>query len=379
MRVSLVTETYPPEINGVALTVQSLAHGLRDLGHEVSLVRPRQSESDAAESNDGLSELLVPGAALPRYPGLRFGMPVIGRLRSFWKMQKPDAVYIATEGPLGWAAVRAARQLSLPAASGFHTRFDDYFNHYGMKFLTPMVFAWLRRFHNAAQATIVPTRELQDFLTANGFRNVCRMGRSVDMDRFDPARRDDALRAHWGLGPDDLAVVNVGRIAPEKNLDLAVRTFRAIANEHPRAKFVWVGDGPARAALADGNPDFIFAGMRHGEDLGRHYASGDLFLFSSLSETFGNVTLEAMASGLATVAFDYGAAREYMTSHTLGRAIACDDADAFIAAALTLAADADLRRSIGANARAALLSAGTGSIAQRFADLLAGLRLREAA
>ena len=106
-----------------------------------------------------MSELLVPGAALPRYPGLRFGMPVIGRLRSFWKMQKPDAVYIATEGPLGWAAVRAARQLSLPAASGFHTRFDDYFNHYGMKFLTPMVFAWLRRFHNAAQATIVPTRE----------------------------------------------------------------------------------------------------------------------------------------------------------------------------------------------------------------------------
>src|SRR6202008_2430315 len=127
------------------------------------------------------------------------------------------------------------------------------------------------------------------------------------------ARRDEALRASWGAGPRQLVVIHVGRIAPEKNLDLAVRSFRAIQDVAADARFVWVGDGPARAALAAENSDFVFAGVRRGEELARHYASADLFVFPSLTETFGNVTLEALASGVPTVAFDYGAARERVT------------------------------------------------------------------
>lgn len=377
MHVSIVTETYPPEINGVALTVQSLARGLKQLGHEISLIRPRQPDTDGDETE--FNEMLVPGAALPRYPGLRFGMPTYGRIRDFWQASRPDAVYAATEGPLGWAAVRAARQAGIPAATGFHTRFDDYFGHYGMKFLTPMVFAWLRRFHNRAQATLVPTRELQDFLIDKGFKNVRLLRRSVDTQLFDPRRREESLRTQWGAAADNLVVIYVGRIAPEKNLDLAVRAFRAIAHDVPNARFVWVGDGPDRARLAHGNPDFIFAGVRRGDDLARHYASGDLFLFPSLTETFGNVTLEAMASGVATVAFDYGAAREHITDPSLGRALPCDDADAFVTAALKLAADAALRRTIAANARNAMEELSGDSVAERFADLLRSLSLKRAA
>lgn len=377
MHCSIVTETWPPEINGVALTVRGLARGLSELGHEVSLARPRQPADPDTPAE--FEQLLVPGAGLPRYPGLRFGMPVQGRIKAFWQRRRPDAVYIATEGPLGWAALRAARRLGIPAATGFHTRFDDYIGHYGLKFLTPVVFAWLRRFHNSGQATLVPTRELRDFLASRGFDKVRLLRRSVNTRLFDPARRDEALRAEWGLAPDDLAVIYVGRIAPEKNLDLAVRSFRAIAARDPRARFVWVGDGPSRAKLAEQNADFLFAGVRRGEDLARHYASGDLFLFPSLSETFGNVTVEAMASGVATVAFGYGAAREYITDPSLGRAVPCDNASAFEAAALELAADRALRVATGRAARAALVEENVDGVASRFAGLLHDLSLEKAA
>lgn len=377
MHICLISETYPPEINGVALTVRTLARSLAEQGHAVSLIRPRQPDVPAQAPE--FDELLVPSAALPRYPGLRIGMPVVGRIREAWRRQRPDAVYAATEGPLGWAGVRAARRLGIPVATGFHTRFDDYFGHYGLRFLTPMVFAWLRRFHNHAQATLVPTEQLRAFLTDKGFNNAQVLRRAIDTRRFDPAFRDPALRRDWGLGDDDLAVLCVGRIAPEKNLDLAVRAFRAIAADHPRARLVLVGDGPAREELARANPDFIFTGMQLGEDLSRHYASGDLFVFPSLTETFGNVTLEAMASGVATVAFDYGAAHEHITDPSLGRAIPCGDEATFIAAATELANDPARRRRMANAGRAALSGLDPSSLADRFVALMRELQPRSAA
>lgn len=368
MHICLVTETFTPEINGVALTLRTLAHALHGLGHEVSLVRPRQPQASGAPS--GFDELLVPGAPLPRYPGLRFGMPVVGRLRRHWRRRRPDAIYVATEGPLGWAAVRAARTLHIPVATGFHTRFDSYFSHYGLPFLAPLAFAWLRRFHNHGGMTLVPTAQLRDFLSGQGFANVQVLRRAVDTRRFDPARRDPALRHSWQLDDDGLAVLYSGRMAPEKNLDLAVRAFRAMATVHPRARFILVGDGPARGAMERAHPDLHFAGLRLDEDLARHYASADVFLFPSLTETFGNVTLEAMASGLATVAFDYGAAREYIRDTSRGSLVPCGDERAFIAAAIELARDAELRRNLGKAARASLLGEDAEGLARRFVALL---------
>jgi glycosyltransferase involved in cell wall biosynthesis len=370
MRFAIVTETYPPEVNGVALTVQGLETGLRQRGHAVSLVRPRQ----ATDTGEGLDDtLLVRGARLPRYPGLKFGLPATRRLLALWKESPPDAIYVATEGPLGWSAVRAARRLGIPVATGFHTRFDEYMRDYGARFLEHTALRWMRRFHNGAQATLVPTRELAGFLQAQGFRHVVRLARAVDAQHFSPSRRDDALRAHWGLQPDDLAVIYVGRIAAEKNLDLSIRAFGAIRQRHPTAKFVWVGDGPIRERLAQEHPDFIFCGVQRGEALARHFASGDLFLFSSHSETFGNVTLEAMASGVPTVAFNYGAAREHLVDGVHGAAV--EDDDAFLAAAQRLAADPALRRAMGEAAATAMRALRPEQVAADFDALLTDLAL----
>lgn len=375
MRFAIVTETYPPEVNGVALTVQGLEQGLRGLGHTVDLVRPRQPGTPEP-AHDG--SLLVHGAPLPRYPGLRFGLPAGRRLIARWRTHRPDAIYVATEGPLGWSAVRTAKRLGIPATTGFHTRFDDYVERYGAGFLTPLVFSWLRRFHNGADATLVPTQELADFLHGNGFKRVELLRRAVDTTLFDPAKRDPALRAAWDLADDALAVIYVGRIAPEKNLSLAIRAFREIRQNissrgGPDAKFIWVGDGPSRVPLAEANPDFIFCGVQRGDALVRHFASGDLFLFPSTTETFGNVTLEAMASGVATVAYDYGAAREHLRSGEHGFAIRNDDEEGFVAAALRLARDPALRARMGAAARTSVAHLDPGSVSQRFGELLCGL------
>jgi glycosyltransferase involved in cell wall biosynthesis len=367
MRYAIVSETYPPEVNGVALTVQGLEQGLRERGHEVSLLRPRQlGESTSSDAN----QMLLRGAPLPRYPGLRFGLPATRRLLSAWRAAPPDAIYVATEGPLGWSALRAANRLGIPAATGFHTRFDDYVGRYGAAFLAPWVFGWLRRFHNRGDVTLVPTAELQQQLRDLGFARVQRLARAVDTRQFHPGWRDVALRAQWGLGDDELAVLCVGRLAVEKNLDLAIRAFRAVKVAHPRARLVMVGDGPLRAALQAANRDIVFAGTQRGDALSRHYASADLFLFPSLSETFGNVTLEAMASGLPTVAFDYGAAREHLADDRHGALVARGDADGFVRSAAALAS-CDSLYVRGEAARAAVRHLHPDAVARDFARCLA--------
>ena len=373
MRYSIVTETYPPEVNGVALTVQSKERGLRARGHEVDVVRPRQSDGQAREAH----ELLTRSAQIPGYPGMRFGFPSHHALREVWTRRRPDAIYIATEGPLGWSAMRTAKRMGIPVASGFHTRFDEYTRDYGVGFLQPLALRWMRGFHNASAATLVPTCELADFLRARDFSKVVHLPRAVDTTRFDPARRSTALRAAWGVGETGLAVIYLGRIAAEKNLSLAVRAFRALQQQRPDAKFVWVGEGPELAAIRNANPDFIFSGLQRGDAVANHFASADLFLFPSHSETFGNVTIEAMASGVATVAFRYGAAREHLRNGLHGAAI--DDDEAFVASACGIACDDQLRQEMGLAAREAVRKLRPAQVASDFDDILQNIiRLRSA-
>jgi len=368
MRIGIVTETYPPEINGVALTVHHLAAGLAARGHSIDLIRPRQPESHADER--GIDAFEVPGIGLPRYPGLRLGLPAGRRLQQRWLQQRPDAIYVATEGPLGWSAMRAAGQLGIPLSSGFHTRFDHYAGHYGVRLLTPLVRAYLRRFHRRAMATLVPTSTLAQELHAMGIANACLLRRAVDTKLFHPDRRDAALRASWGIDALTPVVLYVGRIAPEKNLQLAVQAFRAIQQQAPQARYVWVGEGPARAALQAANPDFIFAGAQRGEALARHYASADLFPFPSLSETFGNVVIEAMAAGLPVVAFAQGAALEHLADGINGYAIEPGDAAAFVQAAATLASNPALIRHMGRAAHAGVAGLSPDAVIRDFETLL---------
>ncbi len=368
MRIGIVSETYPPEINGVALTVHSLAAGLAARGHQVDLIRPRQSQPHHDEP--GIDVLNVRGAALPRYPGLRFGLPAGRTLRQHWRQQRPDAIYVATEGPLGWSAVRAAARLGIPISSGFHTRFDSYANHYGLGLLTPLVRGYLRRFHQRAAATLVPTDALAQELHAMGIRNARLLRRAVDTQLFHPNQRDDKLRDSWCVDAATPVVLYVGRIAPEKNLELAVQAFRAIQQRVPQARYVWVGDGPARAALETAHPDFIFAGVQRDEALARHFASADLFPFPSLSETFGNVILEALAAGLPVVAYAEGAAREHLIDGVNGYCIESGNTSAFVDAAARLASNPGLIRHMGRAAHVGVAGLSPDAVIRDFENLL---------
>jgi glycosyltransferase involved in cell wall biosynthesis len=373
MRIAIVSETYPPEINGVALTVQSLVHGLAGLGHQIELIRPRQGSGIDAREPAGVETREVRGTALPRYPGLRLGLPAGRALRRRWADLPPDALYIATEGPLGWSALSAAHRLGIPCATGFHTRFDTYAGHYGVGFLTPAVLGYLRRFHRRADATLVPTQALAQELQELGVGNVRLLRRAVDTQQFHPGRRDTALRAQWGVGSDTPVMLYVGRIAAEKNLQLAVRTYQAVRQHCPDLRYVWVGDGPARAALQAAHPEFIFAGLQRGEALARHYASADVFAFPSRSETFGNVILEALASGLPVVSYNEAAAREHLTDGVNGFCIETGDEAAFMRSTTMLCSNPALIRHMGRAAHASMASLAPTAVIREFEQLLGSL------
>lgn len=368
LHLAIVTETYPPEINGVAMTLARLAAALRDNGHRVSVVCPRRAERTAGHAGADLRE--VAGLPLPGYRDLRFGLPAAGTLHRLWRRDQPDVAYVATQGPLGASAVRTARRLGVPVVSGFHTNFHIYCRHYRLGWLEPAVLAYLRRFHNRTGATLVPTAALQRDLATHGLRNVQVLGRGIDTDLFNPARRDARLRAAWGLADDAIAVIYVGRLAAEKNLQLAVRAFRALQGVRPEARFVLVGDGPLAARLRAEHPDFVFCGMQTGEALAAHYASGDLFLFPSLTETFGNVLLEALASGLAVVAYDYAAAGQHIRPYENGLTAPCGNEALFLQQALTLLTDGALRQTVRTNARRQALTQSWPQIGAQFEALL---------
>lgn len=347
VRLLIVTETYPPEINGVAMTTGRMVAGLRARGHWVGLVRPRRGKGDA----DAAPEWTVPGVPLPNYPGVKLGLPAWRRLSGLMRSQRPDVVHIVTEGPLGWAALWADRRLGLPVTSGYHTHFDQYSGHYGLGWIAPLVTRSLDALHRRCQATLVPAAELAPALAARGIPNVQVVGRGVDTDLFNPGRRSPELRRAWGVnGEETLVCLHVGRLAPEKNLDLVVRAFDAIAREWPGTRMVWVGEGPALPRLRAAHPGHIFVGARVGEDLARHYASADLFLFASLSETWGNVLGEAMASGLGVVAFRRAAGASLVRHGENGMAPMPGDAAGFIAAACRLAGEGELRGRLGRQA-----------------------------
>jgi glycosyltransferase involved in cell wall biosynthesis len=349
VNLAYVTETYPPELNGVALTVQRTVKYLRAQGHRVELVRPRNA-ADARRPAVG-DEILVGGVPLPRYPGLQMGLPAPQRLASRWREQRPDLVHIATEGPLGGSALAVARWLGVPVTTDYRTNFQHYSGHYGLGLLEGPIDAYLRLFHNGGELTFAPTATLARELSAKGYRNVRTIGRGIDTDAFSPAQRCAALRESWGLDEDGVAVLHVGRLAPEKNPQLALRAWQLISERTPNARLVWVGDGPLRPELERAAPEAVFAGAQRGQALAGYYASGDLLLFPSTTETFGNVTLEAMASGIAIVAFDCAAAGQHLVDGRSARLAAPGDEVAFVLAALALARSPLRRAALAREAR----------------------------
>ncbi len=366
LHIALVTETFPPEVNGVAMTLGRLVEGTARRGHRVDVIRPRQHKGDAEAQADGIHQAPVPGVPLPRYQGLKMGLPARGRLLRRWRADRPDVVHIATEGPLGLTALMAARKLDIPISSGFHTNFHQYGKHYGYGPLLRGVVGYLRWVHNRTGCTMVPSEQTRGELDADGFKRIVVVSRGVDTELFGPHRRDPELRQQWGAGEEDLVCGYIGRVAGEKDIPLSIEAYRRIAAKVPSAKMVIVGDGPARPGLEKKHPDLIYAGMQRGEDLARHYASCDCFLFGSVTETFGNVVTEGMASGLCVLAYDYAAPGRFIDDGVNGLLAEFENREAFLAGADRIADDPAIVSRLGAAARETVADLGWDRVVDTF-------------
>jgi glycosyltransferase involved in cell wall biosynthesis len=348
MRLVLVTETFPPEVNGVARTLGRWLDALRQRGHAVQVIRPRQLPERGTVNR-------VLGLRIPLYPELRFGLASPWRVARALARARPELVHIATEGPLGLAALLAARQLGVPVAASFHTNFDYYAEHYGLGPLTRVIVHYLRWFHNRAAMTLVPSAGTRRRLDELGFRHVEVWSRGVDGDHFHPRFRDPALRRQLGLEADDCLILYVGRLAAEKNMAALLEAFgrlraRLDVRRRERLRLALIGDGPMAASLRALNvPGVVLPGMKLGLELARWYASADVFAFPSISETFGNVVLEALASGVPVVAYDCLGVNEQVTHEANGLLVppAADLAEALG----RLIEQTSLRRRLGREAR----------------------------
>ena len=320
LRIAIVTETWPPEINGVALSMMQLCQGLQRLGHKILLVRPVQKEA-CTEFNPE-QECLVMSQPIPKYPSVQFGWPQYLKVSKAFEQFAPDVVHIVTEGPLGLTALQAAKSKKIAVSSGFHSAFQDFSRFFDLAFLVKPIQRYLTWFHNSTDVTCVPSQYTEQAL--RGFGVTCPLvvvGRGVDTAKFSPKHRSQRLRQQWGVDIDTRVMLYVGRLSPEKEVDVLIKSFHALqAQQGVNIKFVIVGDGPDRIRLSKmtTSKDVIFMGSLGGHELATAYASADVFTFASQADTFGNVVLEAIASGLPVIAYDYVCAHQHVKHNITG-------------------------------------------------------------
>ena len=242
------------------MTLHRLLLGLQKKGFKTTIIRPRQKSEPAKRFP--YEEHLVAGIPIPCYPELRFGITTTNHLKKIWRAKRPTLIHIATEGPLGLCALRAARSLEIPVISSFHTNFHQYGKYYELPFLIKGAFAYLRYFHNRTRATYAPSDDLIENLKAAGFKNLRKMERGVDAQLFDPSKRSSELRLSWGANKETPVFAYVGRIASEKNIPFALKCFQEVRKKLPGAIMVVVGDGPLRKELEKNIPKLFFAVRR---------------------------------------------------------------------------------------------------------------------
>jgi phosphatidylinositol alpha 1,6-mannosyltransferase len=348
MRIAIVTESFPPDVNGVANSVVRVAEHLVRRGHTPVVIAP--APSPAARGTAGIHPypvIRVASVALPRYRGFRVGLPT-PRLADALTSHAPDVVHLASPFVLGARAAVLAEQLRLPSVAVYQTDVASYARAYRLGWGEAAAWRWLRNIHNSAHRTLAPSTSAAADLVDHGVRRVRLWGRGVDAVRFDPAKRNELVRRVLAPGGEVL-VGYVGRLAAEKRVDLLAHTC-----EIPGVRVVVIGDGPARRDLERALPRALFLGARHGEQLARLYASLDIFAHTGPYETFGQTVQEALASGLPVVAPAAGGPVDLVRPGITGILVAPRDAAAIAAAVGSLAVDAERRRAYGVAARAGI-------------------------
>jgi len=366
MRLTLVTETFAPQVNGVSRTLGQLVRHMEGAGDSVQVIHP-----DYGKTLRGPDDHQVASVSMPFYPEVIIPRPPFAPVRRAIAAFGPDLIHVATEATLGLGVLNFALGRAIPTVSSFHTNFDQYCDHYRVGWAKGAAWRYLRWFHNRTRETYVPSRATIGELEARGFERLVLWPRGVDGDLFRPDRPGRArIREALGFGPDDVVIGHVSRLAAEKNVMHLAEALRTVGAARPNVRFLFVGDGPARAELeAEMGPNARFVGYRGGEDLADHYAAADLFAFASLTETFGNVVLEALASGLPVVAIRAGGVGEIVRSGETGILVEPDDPPSAMAGALIgLVDDPALRREMAESARSYALTQTWDAIMGRLRD-----------
>lgn len=348
LRLALFSDTYAPQVNGVARTLERLVAAVRARGGEARVFTT--TDPDALPDGAVRRAASIPFWA---YPQLRIAAPVGGGAWRDLRAWRPTLVHAATPFGMGLAGRRAATRLGIPFVSSYHTHFSAYVRFYRLGLLERPTWSFMRWFHNGGARTFCPSRAIAAELDAHGFDNLRIWPRGIDTARFNPGYRSEALRGRLGADAGTTIVAYVGRIAPEKGLDLALEAMRKVnAAEPGRIAFALAGDGPYEAhCRAAAPPGTVFMGRIVGEDLSAFYASADIFIFPSVTDTFGNVLLEAMASGLGVVGAEYGTTTELLADGR-GLTFPAGDSDAMAARILDLVRLPDERAAVSARARA---------------------------
>jgi phosphatidylinositol alpha 1,6-mannosyltransferase len=348
VRIAYVTESFPPDVNGVASTAMRVAEHLAARGHDPVVIAPEPARRRPSVRTE-FPVVRVPSVGLPLYPGLRVGLPG-APVRAAIGSHRADLVHLAGPVMLGASAGSAARQLGLPVVAVYATDMAAYARAYRLGSAGESVsWRYMRRIHNSATRTLAPSSATAAALRTHGFERVHVWGRGVDTVRFDPSRRSHQLRSE--LAPRGEVIVGyVGRLAAEKRLDLLIEVTRQSG-----VRLVIVGAGPAEMSVRRALPSALFLGQRQGDELARVYASLDIFVHSGPHETFGNTLQEAAASGLPVVAPAAGGPLDLVEDGVTGFLVAPGDAAALAGAVSVLAARPELRAAQGVAARAAVL------------------------
>lgn len=310
MRIALFSEVYWPMVSGVGVTLERMIGGLRARGHELRVYTANYPLPAGQGERSYVHR--SPSVPLFLYPDVHWAFPNQRDIAEDLARFQPDVVHVATEFALGLAGAKAARQLNVPLIASAHTDYGKYAARYGVRWVLGMGYMYARWFYGQAEKVLVPSRIFQETLAGQGVHHTGLWTRGVDPLHFHPRFRDDAYRARFGVGPDDLLVTYIGRLAREKDIMRLVKAWEALRPVRGNAQLVLVGQGPLEETLRRRPvPGIHLTGLRSGDELSEAYASADLFVFPSATETFGNSLLEAMASGLPSLAVSAGGVLEF--------------------------------------------------------------------
>jgi len=312
LRLALFSDTYPPQINGVAPTLARLVKAVEARGGEVQVVTVSDPDAPADPQVERW-----PSIPFWAYPQLQMAAPRRDKALDLIEKWKPNLVHATTEFGIGLGGLLGAKEKRVPLVTSYHTHFTAYLRHYNLSVLDAIGWPYLRWFHNAGRITWAPSEIVRAELEGNGFKNTRVWSRGVDQNQFHPKFRSSELRRSLGVEEDGVLAVYIGRLAPEKGIHVALEGMRQVMERNPKVRFALAGHGPdEERCRATAPPGTVFMGRLTGRALGEFYASGDIFVFPSITETFGNVVLEAMSSHLALVAPDIGATTELATPET---------------------------------------------------------------